>query len=314
MIKKIPLTCPCEPCKGKISLKRLDNLFICENINCEHNKIENGFQIINSIPVIISEIKTDTICTKNSFKTYVERPLVKFTSIKKFIIGESNTTRKNCDKFIENLFLKNKNPKVLIIGGAEKGSGAENLWNNEKIEIHSLDIYASENVDIICDSHYLCLEDGYYDGVWIQAVLEHVVEPIVVVNEIYRVLNFNGIVYAETPFMQQVHEGAYDFTRYTVLGHRYLFKKFKQIEIGGNNGPEVVFAWSIRYLIWSLFRSKELARVVALFIGLIMRPLKLITSKKSMYDASSGVFFLGSKVDNQNLTHKDLVNLYKGQF
>lgn len=114
--------------------------------------------------------------------------------------------------------------------------------------------------------------------------------------------------------MQQVHEGAYDFTRYTVLGHRYLFKKFKQIEIGGNNGPEVVFAWSVRYLIWSLFRSKELARVVALLIGLIMCPLKLITSKKSMYDASSGVFFLGSKVDKQNLTHKDLVNLYKGQF
>ena len=41
-------------------------------------------------------------------------------------------------------------------------------------------------------------------------------------------LFFSGIVYAETPFMQQVHEGAYDFTRYTVLGHRYLFKKFKQ--------------------------------------------------------------------------------------
>ena len=67
------------------------------------------------------------------------------------------------------------------------------------------------------------------------------VEPEKVVAEIYRVLKENGIVYAETPFMQQVHEGAYDFTRYTVLGHRYLFRQFHALSIGGNKGSPPLY-------------------------------------------------------------------------
>ena len=103
------------------------------------------------------------------------------------MIGESQVTRNNCDKFIKKLLENNKNPKVLIIGGAEKGSGTEKLWLNQKIEIHSTDIYITDNVDFICDAHYLPLSDNYYDGVFIQAVLEHVVQPDKVVKEIKKV-------------------------------------------------------------------------------------------------------------------------------
>src|SRR5207237_664581 len=31
------------------------------------------------------------------------------------------------------------------------------------------------------------------------------------------------LVLGDTPFMQQVHEGAYDFTRFALSGHRWLF-------------------------------------------------------------------------------------------
>ena len=175
-------------------------------------------------------------------------------------------------------------------------------------------IYLTNNVDFICDAHYLSVSDNYYDGVFIQAVLEHVVQPDIVVKEIKRVLKTNGLVYAETPFMQQVHEGAYDFTRYTVLGHRYLFKEFELIEMGGNKGPEVVLTWSINYFFWSIFRSKKLAKIVSILFGIIILPFKYLVSKKSMYDASSGVFFLGKKINNFCLNHRDLVKLYRGQF
>jgi len=56
----------------------------------------------------------------------------------------------------------------------------------------------------------------------VQAGLEHVRDLWQVVAEIHRVLKDDGLVYAETPFMQQVHEGPYDFTRFTESGHRYL--------------------------------------------------------------------------------------------
>lgn len=309
--KLIPITCPCSK---KNSLERLNGVYICKNVKCEHNIKYNGFKIYKSKPILISQTKTDTIFSKNSVKSKVKRTFAKHNKIKEILIGESLITKTNCDNFIKKLLKKNKNPKVLIIGGAQKGSGTKNLYNNKDIEIHSIDIYYSDNVDVICDCHYLSLMNDYYDGVWIQAVLEHVVEPSIVIKEIYRVLKLNGVVYAETPFMQQVHEGAYDFNRFTVLGHRYLFRNFKLVDMGGNEGPEVVLSWSIRYLTWSIFRSEKLSKLIGILLRLILRPLKFIINEESLYDASSGVFFMGTKVKNFHLKHKNLVKLYRGQF
>lgn len=112
--------------------------------------------------------------------------------------------------------------------------------------------------------------------------------------------------------MQQVHEGAYDFTRFTVLGHRYLFKKFEAISIGGNKGANVVLAWSIKYFIWSALRSRFIAKVVGVLVTMLLRPFGLMISMKSLFDSSSGVFFMGRKVPDHNLSHKDLVRLYAG--
>ena len=311
MNKKIPITCPCNQ---KKNLKKINSNLVCQKKNCIHNNTSHGFKIINSIPIIISEFNTDTIFHNRTFESYLKRTSTRFKKIKNIFIGKSEITTKNCAKFINNLFKLSRYPKVLVIGGAEKGSGTEKLWNNKKLELHSIDVYASENVDVICDAHYLPFKNNYYDGVWIQAVLEHVVEPDKVVEEIYRVLKINGLVYSETPFMQQVHEGAYDFHRFTILGHRYLFKKFKLIEIGGNGGTEIVFAWSIKYLFWSIFRNKKISTILGILITLLVKPLKLITSKKSLYDGSSGVFFLGKKTIEHRLFHKDLIKLYKGHF
>ena len=310
-MKKLPLTCPC---KLKKSLKKIKNSFICLNKKCIHNKPLNAFQFVKSKPILISEQKTDTVCDIKSSKIYVKRSFSKIKFIKKYFFGDSNTTKKNCEKFLSGLLKNPIKPKVLVVGGAEKGSGADKLWLNKKIELHSIDIYASKTVDVICDAHYLPLKKNFYNGVWIQAVLEHVVDPKKVVDEIYRVLKPGGIVYAETPFMQQVHEGAYDFTRYTVLGHRFLFKKFQLIDIGGNKGPEIAFAWSAKYLVWSLTRNQLFAKIIGNLITLLVSPLRFFLSKKSMYDASSGVFFLGRKVKNYLVTHKKLISLYKGQF
>ena len=151
-----------------------------------------------------------------------------------------------------------------------------------------------------------------FDGVWIQAVLEHVVEPQVVISEIYRVLNKNGLVYAETPFMQQVHEGAYDFSRYTVLGHRYLFRDFDEISIGGAGGAEVSLSWSLKYFILAITNSAKLAKLTGIISTLLLKPFSFLIKKESLYDSSSGVFFLGRK-STHRLTHKELIRLYSGK-
>ena len=131
------------------------------------------------------------------------------------------------------------------------------------------------------------------------------------VSEIYRVLRPDGIVYAETPFMQQVHEGAFDFTRFTVLGHRYLFRDFEIIDAGGNKGAETVLAWSFRYFIWALTRSRLIARLVGIGTQLLLRPFAKLLSPKALFDSSSGVYFLGRK-SSKRISHRELIKLYEG--
>jgi SAM-dependent methyltransferase len=79
--------------------------------------------------------------------------------------------------------------------------------------------------------------DASFDAVVAQAVLEHVADPARAVAEMHRVLVAGGLVYAEIPFMQQVHEGAYDFRRYTHVGLRRLFRDFDEVAAGPVCGP-----------------------------------------------------------------------------
>ena len=54
------------------------------------------------------------------------------------------------------------------------------------------------------------------------AVGEHVASLTRVTEEVWRVLQPEGYVYAATPFLQPVYIRAHDFTRFTHLGHQRL--------------------------------------------------------------------------------------------
>ena len=90
---------------------------------------------------------------------------------------------------------------------------------------------------VICDAHDLPFKEKSFDAIICQAVLEHVADPYRCVEEMFRVLKPKKFIYVETPFMQQVHMAPYDFTRFTYLGHRRLFRRFKEIDSGIACGP-----------------------------------------------------------------------------
>ena len=116
----------------------------------------------------------------------------------------------------------------------------------------------------VADAHQLPLANNSIDGVVIQAVLEHVLDPEIVVSEIWRVLKPDGIVYAETPFMQAVHEGPYDFKRFSESAHRYLFGKFSEIKSGALQGVADSFLRSLEYFARGVFRSRNIGKLVKL--------------------------------------------------
>ena len=301
------LTCFCKP---KTSLIQNENVLVCVNSKCFHSNKVNGFKIINNTPVLISNHYCDTAFVEQNYNSPVVREksnnLVKV--IKKLFYGKQSHTYENSKKLLE---LVNKDSKLLIIGGGVRGIGTEELYSSDKISIISTDVYLTDEIDLLMDAHFIPFKNETFDAVWIQAVLEHVIDPNKVVSEIYRVLKKDGIVYAETPFMQQVHEGAYDITRFTVLGHRYLFRNFETLSIGGIKGVGTVLTWSIYYFFWSILRTKKIAKIISLPIGFFLNFVQVFADKRSLFDAGSGSFFLGKKSTN-TIKHKDLIKIYKG--
>jgi SAM-dependent methyltransferase len=199
-------------------------------------------------------------------------------------------------------------PLVLIIGGGSIGSGADSLYQHPDLDLVAFDIYASDNVQFLADGHQLPFKDQSVDGVLIQAVLEHVLDPYVVVAEIHRVLRPQGLVYAETPFMQHVHEGQYDFTRFTDSGHRYLFRNFAARSSGTVAGLGTQLLWSIIYFSRGIHR--RVAQIAHLLFFWLPR-LDPWLDTKATVDGASGFFFYGHS-SPESMSPTEIVNYYSG--
>jgi hypothetical protein len=137
-----------------------------------------------------------------------------------------------------------------------------------------------------------------------------VLEPERAVAEIHRVLRPDGLVYAETPFLQPVHAGAYDFTRYTSSGHRKLFGGFEQIDAGPVAGPGSQLLASLDHLVRGLARSQLAGRLArALFFWL--RYLDGLVPTPYAMDDASAYYFLGRRSERR-LGPAEIVAYYRG--
>lgn len=299
----------CSNCSSKLTLE--SNKLRCINQECKNNA---GFPYLSDKPVFI-DFRNSVLNEHNFFvnKGITEinrRPSLNKLRyiIRRIMIGNSSVTKKNAKMFLEKLHEKDSNPLILIVGGGTKGLGTEKIYQHPSVRILSFDIYDSPYVQFINDAHSIPLCNASIDGVWIQAVLEHVLEPQTVVSEIYRVLKKGGIIYSETPFLQGVHEGAYDFTRYTESGHRYLFRSFDLIHSGAIDGPGQVMNYAIGSMAISVFKSKRMGSLFRL-IFCWLRLFDHLCSKKYFSDYASCVYFLGYKSEH-TLSPHDLIKFY----
>ncbi len=88
-------------------------------------------------------------------------------------------------------------------------------------------------------------------------------------GEIHRVLKPNALVYADTPFMQQMHGGRYDFERFSYWGHRRLFRQFEsEVDSGVTCGAAWPLAWSYTHFLRSFARGRHLRHLLNLFANL----------------------------------------------
>ena len=302
----------CPKCRCAVSQRDpLDShTLVCSNPVCTY--ASDGFPVVADAPVLIDF--DQSVVTRNAvagLDHVAARRRADNTPARwlyNFLTRTPGPTAANARAFLAEVKKLSPHPKVLVVGGGSIGAGAEALYEDSGVTVIGLDIYGNANTDLVADGHCIPLADGSVHGVWIQAVLEHVLEPHRVAREIHRVLGERGVVYAETPFMQQVHEGAYDFSRFTASGHRWLFRGFDQLDAGATRGPGTVMIWSIRHLVRAIFRSNK-AGTAAAMAFFWLRYLDHLTDGRFAADSASGVYFLGRKA-RRDIGHGDIIAYY----
>ncbi|HEY3283973.1 MAG TPA: class I SAM-dependent methyltransferase [Armatimonadota bacterium] len=275
----------------------------------------DGFPLVAGRPALVdwerSILQRERVVASGG-RSAVERSKPGGTSatLQGFLFDTTAVSRRNAARYLDLLAERGEAPRVLVVGGATQGLGAGQLYADPRVRVLAFDIYGSPLTQFIADAHQIPLSDGSVDGVWIQAVLEHVLDPWRVAEEIHRVVKPQGLLYAETPFLQQVHEGPYDFTRFTESGHRWLFRRFEGIDSGVVLGPGTHLSWTVDHTVRALTRSSLLGKLAraALFGA---RFLDRLAPEPIAVDAASHCFFLGRKTGRE-LQPKEMLRHYKG--
>jgi SAM-dependent methyltransferase/uncharacterized protein YbaR (Trm112 family) len=227
-----------------------------------------------------------------------------------------NLSAVRCFATMKRLLLeRTATPVVLLVGGGIRGKGMSELTGEPAIRLINVDPSPNSTAAVFCDAHDLPFRDGSVDAVVAQAVLEHVADPWRCAEEIHRVLKPDGIVYAETPFMQQVHLQGFDFTRFSHMGHRRLFRRFAEIESGAVAGPGTALSWAWRYFLASWTRSPRLAKALALFGRITAFVFELTDhisgQRPGALDGASCIFFLGTRSEAV-ISDGALIAAYRG--
>jgi SAM-dependent methyltransferase len=305
----------CPACHaGRLQFSNNETL-VCTALHCGY-----AFPIVNAIPCLVVAEKS-LFSASDIAKAGFSKPaaLSLKTRIFQALPADSHnlTAKKNLKTFAELLLKQNTTPQVLVVGSGLQGEGMGIFNQLPAIRLVCTDVSLNSSVQIVCDGHDLPFRSETFDGVIIQAVLEHVLDPQKCVSEIHRTLKKTGLVYAETPFMQQVHARAYDFTRFTHLGHRRLFRYFSEIESGAVGGTGMALAWAWRYFLLSLAERKAIRYFLVFFAritGFVWKYADYFSiNKRGTLDAASGYYFLGKKSDTP-LPDRQLVQEYKGGF
>lgn len=160
----------------------------------------------------------------------------------------------------------------------------------EKVDKH----YAQSTY--VCDLSTIPVEDGRFDFVVCNQVLEHLPEPLAVLKELCRVLKPGGQAIFTMPLFFEEHEQPYDFFRYTQFAHRKLFPEagFDVLSIDWMEGYLGTVAYQLESAAFNLpMKPRDIAPGV---IGFLAAPL-LVALKLSFF----GLAAIFSRLDMRHV-------------
>lgn len=134
----------------------------------------------------------------------------------------------------------NPDKLCLDVGAGLRYTYASNIVNTE--------IYATISTDVVCVGEDLPFESEQFDYLICGDVLEHVLRPWQVADEICRVLKPGGKLLVDYPFLQGVHGYPHHYFNATPQGAVSLFEHACEIvesSIGPNNHPIQSIWWTL---------------------------------------------------------------------
>lgn len=130
------------------------------------------------------------------------------------------------------------NGAILDCGGGDRTIADDRYVNVEFVPYQYPNVYG--------DTLKLPLKSDSFDLVISQAVLEHVRNPFVAVDEIWRVTKPGGVVWAGMAFLQPVHAVPSHYFNATAWGIEELFRKFRIDHIGWSGGLSFTMEWLMK--------------------------------------------------------------------
>lgn len=136
------------------------------------------------------------------------------------------------------------------------------------------DTWNYNDLDLLGDLCRLPFADQTMDAAVCIQTLEHVNEPMQVINEIGRVLKPGGRLYLSAPMCWHQHQKPYDYFRYTSFGFRYLIEnsQMQVVEMRPMGGYFWFLSFNFQMLhVWLFPKPNKL------WLQLLQMPFKLAT-------------------------------------
>ncbi|MEP7197125.1 MAG: class I SAM-dependent methyltransferase [Saprospiraceae bacterium] len=135
----------------------------------------------------------------------------------------------------------------------------------------------SAGIDHICPADKLPFADESFEAVLCTQVLEHVVNPAAVIQEISRILKPEGNLFLTVPQSWEEHEQPHDYYRFTQFALRYLAEEnnFIVVEIKPQGGRFLVIGYFLAWSLPTLFRN-WFGQIGFLFAVCVFYPLNFL--------------------------------------
>ncbi len=138
------------------------------------------------------------------------------------------------DEFLlQNSSLFKKDCLILDVGGIKNNKRGQFNIETLPIIVKYLNIDPKTNPDFLGNAENIPVKNNSFDGIICSQLLEHVINPKKILQEIYRVLKSGKHLLLTVPFLFRIHPDPNDYGRYTDQYWKTTLEEigFKKIKI-----------------------------------------------------------------------------------